>query len=221
MIYVGIDWSSQYNDICFVNENEKKVKEFRIEINRRGFQNLLKELSLLSNDKSEIIIGIETDKNILADFLLSHDYTVYSLNPLKVNRFKERYSVSSKKDDKFDAACIALFLLKDRHNFNPILSSSSECEELRLYCETLDHLTKDRTRLINRLRNDLSAYFPAILGFFSSFNTNVPMNVLKVCAGPAEFEGLTEEQFLAKVKNVKYMPEKLSHQSCLRFLAIT
>ena len=140
-----------------MNEKEEKVKEFRIKINRKEFEYLLKQLNLVSGDKDEIMIGIETDRNILTDFLLSHGYTVYSLNPLKVSRFKERYSVSLKKGDKFDAACIALFLLKDGHNFEKIRPSSPECDALRLHCETLEQLTKDRTRLLNRLRNDLSA----------------------------------------------------------------
>lgn len=208
MIYVGIDWSSQYNDICILGQKEEKVKEFRIEINDAGFQYLLEQLRHLSRDKSKIVIGIETDKNILADYLLAHGYTVYSLNPLKVNRFKERYSVSAKKDDKFDAASIALFLLKDKQNFNPIISPSPECEKLRLHCETLDQLTRDRTRLINRIRNDLSAYFPAFLTFFLDLNTSVPMNVLKACAGPAQFKELSEDRFLEKLKNVKFMPMK-------------
>ena len=208
MFYVGIDWSSQYNDICIMNGKEEKVKEFRIKINQRGFQYLLEQLRLLSQDKRKFVIGIETDKNILADFLLTHGYTVYSLNPLKVNRFKERYSVSAKKDDKFDAACIALFLLKDRHNFKPIVLSSPKCEELRLHCETLDQLMRDRTRLINRIRNDLSAYFPAFLSFFSNLNTSVPMNVLKAYAGPAQFKELPEDRFLEKLENIKFMPAK-------------
>lgn len=208
MIYVGIDWSSQYDDICIMDGNGKKIKEFKIKVNREGFQFLLNQLHLLSKNKRNIVIGIETDKNILADFLLAHGYTVYSLNPLKVNRFKERYTVSAKKDDKFDAACIALFLLKDGDRFNPVMQSSPECEELRLYCETLDRLTRDRTRQIQRLRNDLHAYFPAFLSFFSDLDTSVPLNVIKAIDGPAQIELLSAEQFLEILKNVKYMPEK-------------
>ena len=58
MKFVGIDWSSQYNDICFLNEKEKKVKEFRIKINQNGFQYFLEQLNLFSTDKDEIMIGI-------------------------------------------------------------------------------------------------------------------------------------------------------------------
>ena len=208
MIYVGIDWSSQFNDICIVNENEQKVKEFRIKINQNGFQYLLEQLSLCVKDQNDIVIGIETDKNILADFLISHGYIVYSLNPLKVNRFKDRYSVCAKKDDKFDAFSIALFLLKDRHNFNPVLPSSPECEELRLYCETLDQLTRERTRYTNRLRSDLNAYFPAFCGYFKDMTSNITLKVLKICSSPSEFKSLSKEQYFEKLGSIKYLHQK-------------
>lgn len=208
MIYVGIDWSSQYDDVCIVNETEEKVKEFRIKINKEGFEQLLEVLNFYAPDKSKIVIGIETDKNILADFLQAHGYIVCNLNPLKVNRFKERYSVCAKKDDKFDAYSIALFLLKDLHNFKPIVLPSQKCESLRLHSRTLDRLTRERTRLCNYLRSDLMAYFPAFLAFFDDLTSNVTMNVLKACSSPSQFNDISEAQFIEKMNEIKYFHKK-------------
>jgi transposase len=183
----------------------KKIKEFRIVITAYDFNFLLDQLNQLTCDKSEIMIGIETDKNILADFLVANGYAVYSINPLKVSRFKERYTVSAKKDDKFDAESIARFLHKDGSMFRPVMRSSAECEELRVHCETVRLLIRERTMLINRLRADLSLYFPSFLGFFRELDTSVPLNILRAIQGPAHIKGLSEEQFLEKISEVKYI----------------
>lgn len=123
MIFAGIDWSTRYHDVCILDESGKIIKEFRIQIEKAGFTELIAVLSEFG-EASEIHIGIEDGNNILVDLLISAGYTVYALNPKRVSRFKERYSVSTKKDDRFDAFNIALILLKDRDSFAPIARSS-------------------------------------------------------------------------------------------------
>jgi len=209
--YIGIDWSSTHDDVCILNEKEEVVNKFRIEITNQGFQKLIDVIANINPTKDEIFIGIETDKNVLADYLLALGYQVYGLNPFCVNRFKDRYSVSSKKDDEFDAYNIALILLKDLNRFNPIIKSSNNCEALKMHGKTLEMLLREKTRFENRLKSDLHQYFPVFTDFFDGF-TSVPLNVLKVLNKPGQIVNATFEDYLDLIKDVKYMTKKRRYE---------
>jgi len=210
-IFVGIDWSNEFDNVCIVNELEEIVNEFKIEISAQGFRYLVEQIFLFETNKRDVFIGIETDKNILADYLIGLGYTVYSLNPLCVNRFKDRYSACSKKDDNFDAYNISLILLKDRNRFEPVIRSSDSCETLKIHGKTLEMLIKDNTRLENRLKSELKRYFPAFTAFFKDF-TSVPLNLLKIINKPGDIRNLSLEEFLNKVRFVKYMSSARKHE---------
>lgn len=205
-IFVGIDWSYEYNNVCIINEAEEIVNELKVENSAKGFRGLVEQILLLTDDKTNIFIGIETDKNILAEYLIGMGYIVYSLNPLCVNRFKDRYSACSKKDDVFDAYNIALILLKDRNRFEPVKRSSDSCETMKTHGKTLEMLIKDKTRLGNRLKTELKMYFPAFVDFFTEF-TSVPLNILKIINKPGEIKNLSIDEFFDKIRFVKYLPE--------------
>ncbi len=205
--YIGIDWSSTHDDVCILNEKEEVVNKFRFDVTKQGFKKLIDAIENIHSAKEEIFIGIETDKNILADYLLALGYQVYGLNPFCVNRFKDRYSVSSKKDDNFDAYNIALILFKDFNRFTPIIKSSNNCEALKMHGKTLEMLLQEKTRFENRLKNDLHQYFPIFTDFFDGF-TSVPLNLLKVLNKPEQIINATFEDYLELIKDVKYMTKK-------------
>lgn len=206
--FVGIDWSSQYDDINIINEKEEIVKKFRIEVSKKGFDILEENLENLKCSKEDIFIGIETDKNILAEYLITNGYNVYSINPLCVHRFKQIYSPASKKDDEYDAYSLALMLFKDKNKFRPIYKSSPEIEEMKIHIETEQLLIKQRTRLIQQLRNALSLYFPVFCEFFSRLDTSVPLNLLKCINNINDVLDLSFDKYLELIKNVKYMTYK-------------
>ena len=208
MIFIGIDWSTQHDDICIMDEKGKKIKEFRIPVSSSGFSNLLKLIEEIEPDKNEVSIGIETDKNILADFLLASGYRLYNLNPLSVSRFKERYKTSGKKDDKFDAFNIASILFSDRNNFKPIVLSSNECRNLQVHCQSVDNFIRQRSRLTNKLNSELLRYFPAFSIFFSNLSSNIPLNILQSLSRPSEVANMSESEFEIKVRDVKYFNKK-------------
>ena len=227
MIFIGIDWSTRlargqhgkkphgcggfvtrHDDICILYKSGQVNKEFRIPVSAKGFSKLLKTIEEIEPDSKEVYIGIETDKNILADYLLAANYKVYSLNPLSVNRFKERYTTSGKKDDKFDAFNIASILYTDRNNFKPIVLSSNEVRELQIHCQSVDNFIRQRSRLINLLNAELLRYFPAFSGFFSDLSSNVAMNVLQKISRPSEIVDMTEASFEERIKDIKYFYKK-------------
>lgn len=218
MFYVGIDWSSRFDDVCILDDAGVLVNEFRIGIDSAGFAKVLDVLAEMELRKDQVLIGIETDRNILADFLIAAGYSVYNLNPLCVNRFKQRYRTAPKKDDRFDARMIATMLLKDGDAFRPVQRSSAQCIELRTHCESIGFLVRQRTTLINRLRADLALYFPAFPAFFNHLDTSVPMEVLRVFPGPQALRGVSAEDFVIRTKHIAYLPDK---RALKMFVALT
>lgn len=208
MIFVGIDWSTKHDDICIIDNQGQVIKEFRIPVSATGFSKLLQVIEETEVNREEIFFGIETDKNILADFLLAAGYQVYSLNPLSVNRFKERYTTSGKKDDKFDAFNIASILVSDKDHFKPVCLSSDECRELQIHCQSVDNFIRQRSRLINQLNAEIVRYFPAFSSFFCDLSSNVALNVLQKIARPSDIVSMSEADFEGRVNDIKYFYKK-------------
>jgi len=220
MIFVGIDWSTRFSDVCIIDSAGKIIKEFQFKICRDGFATLLDVLSRIGAVDS-FHIGIEDGNNIAAHVLRASGYKVYALNPKRVSRFKDRYSAEAKKDDRFDAYNIALILLKDGDTFLPMTQSTDVCEDMKIHCETIRTFVSARTRIMNQLWAELALYFPAFLGFFTDMNSNVSMNVLKLIADPEKFKDITEEKFVSMLKPVRYMGVKRKRKLYLHLTAQT
>ncbi len=107
MFFIGIDWAHDHHDISIVNESGQQNKQFRISEDSDGFFNLLKEVQALKADPRELLFALEKSHGLLVDFLLSHGFTVYPINPKSAERMRDRHSASMKKDDSLDAFVLA------------------------------------------------------------------------------------------------------------------
>jgi len=131
MIYGGIDWADQSFQICFIDEEGQIQQELSIRKTRKGFGELLERARCYQ----EIEFAIETRHSSLVDFLLSHGYQVYWLNPNRVSSFRGRY----KK------------LRGDRASLPLIKPKPEKVELLELLWRDLEVLLKEQARLKNRL----------------------------------------------------------------------
>lgn len=147
MIYGGIDWADQSFQICFIDEEGQIQQELSIRKTRKGFGELLER----ARRYQEIEFAIETRHSSLVDFLLSHGYQVYWLNPNRVSSFRGRYKTSRVKDDRFDAYVLAQVLRGDRDSLPLIKPKPEKVELLELLWRDLEVLLKEQARLKNRL----------------------------------------------------------------------
>ena len=205
-IEVGIDWSKEFVDLCAMVGRQVLLEE-RIEVNAAGFRRLEVLMSSLKKRAQTIRISIESDRHIVAGFLMRKGYSVYAINPLALSRFKETFSFSGRKDDRFDAYCLALFLQQNGERLRPANRSGLECEQLSYHLATLDQISEDRRRQINRLRALLECYFPAFSGFFGDF-TDSALELLKTIRTPAVIRNLSLEEFLDQVKHIRHLSGK-------------
>ena len=65
-------------------------------------------------------IGIEVPHGTLVEELLERGFTVFSINPKQLNRFRDRHFPAGAKDDKRDAFVLADSLRTDQHCFRAV-----------------------------------------------------------------------------------------------------
>jgi transposase len=105
-------------------------------------------------------VVLETRHGMLVERLVEAGYTVLPVNPDLIAR---RRGPARKKDDAEDAR-IACLLALDRHtSLRPLIPHGELAGELRAIARDDDRAARDQRRLLNRLRQDLIATFPAAL----------------------------------------------------------
>lgn len=162
MLGVGIDWSEDANQVALAHPGEGVVEEFSVPHNPGGTARLIERIGTLEPDPAEVRVAIETKHGHLVEALLDAGYAVVPVNPDLVAR---RRGPARKKDDGEDARILSL-LAVDRHStLRPLIPHGEHAAELRAIARDDERAARDSRRLLNRLRADLLAVFPAALRF--------------------------------------------------------
>jgi transposase IS116/IS110/IS902 family protein/transposase len=73
-VYVGIDWSENKHDICFLNESGEVLRVLQIAHTVAGFRELDRARQSLGIEVHEAVVGLETAHNLLVDYLGDQAY---------------------------------------------------------------------------------------------------------------------------------------------------
>jgi transposase len=92
--------------------------------------------------------------------LLDHAFLVFAINPKQLDRFRDRFTVAGAKDDSRDARVLGSALRTDRHAFRRLVVDNPAIIELREWSRMAEELQQERTRLANRIRQQLWRYYP-------------------------------------------------------------
>lgn len=158
---VGIDWSTQSHRVCLLDAEGRCVGEREFAHGGAG----LTELRNWLLDKSkatpgQIAVAIEMPHGPVVEMLLEHGFMVFAINPKQLDRFRDRFTVAGAKDDSRDAHVLADSLRTDRKAFRQLAIDDPKVIELREWSRLMDELQQERTRLANRLRQQLWRYYP-------------------------------------------------------------
>jgi hypothetical protein len=140
-------------------------------------------------------VVIETQHGVLVERLVDAGYVVVPINPDLIAR---RRGPARKKDDAEDAR-IACLLALDRHaQLRPLIPHSEIAGELRSIARDDERASRDERRLLNRLRADLLAVFPAALDF-ADFDLGAPtvLRVLERWPTARELATVSREELVA------------------------
>ena len=164
LIFVGIDWATTLHAVCVMDAFGQVLGTKEVAHRATDLATMCDELSaLVDSQPDRVHVAIEVPHGAVVDTLLERGFTVYSINPKQLDRFRDRFFAASAKDDRRDAHVLADSLRTDRRAFRRLMADEPLVIELREYSRIHDDLAQERVQLTNRLREQLRRYFPAFL----------------------------------------------------------
>ena len=160
--FVGIDWASQKHDVALHDVGGKIVSKATFEHSGDGMASLADWLVATSGSPPHAIaVAIERPDGPVVEMLLERGFTVYSINPKQLDRFRDRFSPAGAKDDSRDTDVLASALRTDPQAFRKLLPDAPLLVELREWQRMAEEHHQDLVRLTNRLDQVLLRYYPA------------------------------------------------------------
>jgi transposase len=208
-LYIGIDWSQNKHDVCFLNPSGVIQVQFVINHTETGFWELEQMRKKMGFAQEDCLIGIETAHSILIDFLWDRGYpSIYVLPPTLVKGSRTRFKSSAAKDDPGDAHLIADILRTDHGRLQIWKPDSGLTRQIRTRVKFIHFLTVNIVRTTNRQQAVLRRYYPAAIELFSSLNTLISQHFILQYPIPADALSLDMQTFRDFVKRHGYTHTK-------------
>jgi transposase len=201
VIFVGIDWSEHHHDVCVVDEQGTQLAKVRVPEGMQGVVKLHETIADHAEEPEEVIVGIEIDRGLLVGALVAAGYRVFAINPLSVDRYRDRHATSGAKSDPGDAKVLADLVRTDRHNHRPVAGDSELAEEIKLIARTHQSFVWERQRHVNRLRSALREFYPqALEAFGTELASADAIAVLKIAPTPELGRRLSRSKIAAALR---------------------
>ena len=162
-LFVGVDWGSETHQVHVMQSDGESVGERAVRHEGAAIQDLCGWLAQLAVEPAQVGIAIETPRGPVVEALLERGFSVYSINPKQLDRFRDRFTVAGAKDDRRDALVLASSLRTDRHAFRLLQVDDALVIELREWSRMLEEQQEERQRLMSRIRDQLWRYYPQML----------------------------------------------------------
>ena len=153
--FAGVDWGSERHQVCLLDEAGMVVGERTFRHDAAGLAALCDCLASTAGDAGAVAVGIEVPHGPVVDALLDRGFTVHAINPKRLDRLRDRFSVAGAKDDRRDARVAAAGLRTDPHLFRRVTAGDPGVVELREWSRLAEELQQERVRLANRIRQQL------------------------------------------------------------------
>jgi transposase len=162
--FVGVDWASETHHVCLLDAHGHKVGERSFPHDGAGLAEMADWiLGLTRAAPAEIHVAIEVPHGPVVESLMERGFKVHAINPKQLDRFRDRFSPAGAKDDSRDAHVLGDALRTDPRCLRRLAPVDPVVIELREWSRITEDLTQERTRLANRVRQQLWRYYPQIL----------------------------------------------------------
>lgn len=198
MVFVGIDWSEKWHDVCLLDKEGGVLARGRIEDSLAGLTQLQTLIAEHAEDPAEVAICIEKAQGLMVRALQAADYLIYPVNPLSASRYRDRHTPSGKKSDPADAMMLADLVRTDRHRHRQLGHDSELAESIKVLARSHKSLIWTRQQLGNQLRSTLLQFYPGALEAFADHLCEPDaLSLLKQAPTPDQGRGLS----LAKISS--------------------
>lgn len=204
MLFVGVDWAEDHHDVCVMDSEGRVRAKGRVSNDLAGIAKLhdliARGLDGDAEDDPEIVVGIETDRGLLVRALVAVGYRVLAVNPLGVDRYRDRVRVSGAKSDPGDARVLADMVRTDAHQHRPVAADSDLAEAIKLVARSHQSAIWSRRRLANQVRSALREFFPAALEAFDDLTHTDAIAVLSAAPTPERARGLSRSKIASALR---------------------
>jgi hypothetical protein len=153
--FAGVDWGSERHQVCLLDAAGQVVGERDFPHGGAGLAALCDWLVSIAGEPGRVAVAIEVPHGPVVDALLDRGFAVHAINPKQLERLRDRISLAGAKDDRRDARVAAGGLRTDPHLFRPVEAGDPAVIALREWSRLAEELQQERTRLSNRIRQQL------------------------------------------------------------------
>lgn len=158
--FVGMDWADQKHDVCLMANASNRREHEVIDHTPEALNDWVAALRTRFEGRP-IAVCLEQSRGPLIYALMKHDvFVLYPINPRTLSKFREALSPSGAKDDPTDAELLLDLITHHRRRFTPWIPDDEQTRKIALLVEARRKAVHLRTRLSNRLKALLKAYFP-------------------------------------------------------------
>lgn len=184
--FLGLDWAQEHHAVVVLDPGGHKVLEVQIAQDAAGWQSLRQKLVELAGAHLGVVAAtIETTCGPAVERLFELGCALYPIHPKAGQRYRDRKVPSGGKSDRLDAWCFADALRTDGAAWRRLAPEDPSLQELRLLCRDERHLIRQRTALVNSLRQALQEYYPAALEAFADWTIPGPWDFVLRFPTPA------------------------------------
>jgi transposase len=195
-VFVGIDWASEEHQVCLIGSKGPVQRAFAHDA--AGLGAMAEWIVSHADRPQDVAAAIETPTGPVVEVLMDRGVAVFSINPKQLDRFRDRLSPAGAKDDRRDALVLGSSLRTDRHCFRQLQPLNPTIVELREWSRMDGELKDERTRLTNRVRQQLWRYYPQALELNDDMGADWVLDLLAVAPTPGAARRLTEKK-VAKI----------------------
>jgi hypothetical protein len=210
LLFIGDDWAEGHHHVVVQDDAGTTLARRRLPEGVDGIARLHGLVAVLTGgdgepDPAQVVVVIETGRGPWVRALAAAGYRVYAVNPKQAARHKEAVAVSGKKDDFFDAGCLADMGRTRRHQIRELAPDSEIAEALKIAARAHQKLVWERTRHLLRMRSALREYFPAALEAYADLTLSGPdaLELLGKAPDPASAAKLTAAQITAALRRAR------------------
>lgn len=203
-LFVGVDWAEDHHDVCVLDGSGHLLARGRVSNDLAG---IAKIHDLIArgvpddvDDEPSVTVGIETDRGLLVRALVAGGYRVLAVNPLAVDRYRDRHRVSGAKSDPGDARVLADLVRTDAHQHRPVAADSDLAEAIKLVARSHQSAIWSRRRFANQVRSALREYYPAALDAFDDLTHSDAVAVLSIASTPELGRSLSRSKIAAALR---------------------
>jgi transposase len=162
-LVIGLDRSDRKADLQLIDTRTANTQKQTVATSPEELHDWLARVRQ-DHPQASVAICLEQPAANLILFLENYSWiTLYPINPITLQKFREAFVTSRAKDDGKDAEYLAQLLLSHHDKLKPWQPDDTQTRQLQQLVSHRRAVLNERTGLTNRLKALLKQYFPQAL----------------------------------------------------------